>query len=663
MRVTSGAGLLRRLISGRGLMVLAVLVVVVGAVGVRGLQRMIAERAERGAELSAWLVTSLTVRRNVVLDAHGAPSFSVSARADMNADVGELERRGEISGLEVWAADGRLMYADPGHPPDEQTMPAEELTRSLEGEPFTQQSEDEGRGLATLDVFLPVDLHDDGAVDVVVETLLPRDPINDEISRSTRWLYGGAAVVVLLTAGWLLRLRRRHIANQHAATHDALTGLGNRTLLADRAEKFFSGSQDGKTALLLIDLDGFKEVNDVLGHHVGDDLLVAVGLALPTACRDSDTVVRLGGDEFAVLLAAIPTSGAAVEAAKHLLEKLREPVTIGGVTVEADASIGVALAPDHGSDLAALLRCADVAMYQAKRQGTDVAVYDSETDPREAQQLNLLAELRRAIPDGELQLYYQPKSPVAGSVTEVEALIRWNHPQRGLLPPAAFMPLAERTSLIKPLTQWVLLEAARQCGMWQSRGLHLRIAVNVSPRNLLDDDLPATVLDAAAAAGISASQLEIEITETAVMADPQRVKTIVERLHSMGVSVAIDDFGAGYTSLSYLKTLAAKSLKIDRGFITHLLNHPADEAVVRNVIHLAHDLGMSTVAEGVETPAVWAKLSELGCDEIQGYVLTPPLPADEIIQWLSEHTSADLGQPAEGASHPSNRSTLHSVSG
>jgi diguanylate cyclase (GGDEF)-like protein len=634
------------LISGRGLLVMAVLISVVGVLGIRALQRQIAERAEQSAELSARLVTSLTVRRNLALDAHGTPFISLSARANMDADVVELKQRHEISGLEVWAADGRLMYADPDHPQGEQTMPADERARAQRGEPFAIHNEDEGRGHATLDVFLPIDVQDDGTVDVVVEALLPRDPINDEIAHSMRALYAGTAVFALLAAGWLLRLRRRHLAHQHAATHDALTGLGNRTLLTDRAEEILSVNQDGTTALLLIDLDGFKEVNDVLGHHVGDELLVAVGRALRAACRASDTVVRLGGDEFAVLIAALPSTSAAIETAKHLLGALREPVVIGGVTVEADASIGIALTPDHGDDLVTLLRCADVAMYQAKRQGSDVAVYDPETDPHEAQQLTLLAELRRAIPNGELELYYQPKSPIAGPVTEVEALIRWNHPRRGLLPPAAFLALAERTSLIKQLTHWVLHEAARQSAGWHAQGVNLRVAVNVSPRNLLDDDLPAMVLDAAAAAGIAASLLQIEITETAVMADPQRVKNIVERLHSMGVCVAIDDFGAGYTSLSYLKTLAAKSLKIDRGFITHLLDHTADEAVVRNVIHLAHDLGMSTVAEGVETPAVWAKLSELGCDEIQGYVLTPPVPADTIVKWLADHAATDLGRPS-----------------
>ncbi len=649
MRRAFGSGVLRWLTAGRGLIVMAVLAALVGVAGLRVLQQQITQRAQRSAQLSAQLVTSLTVNRNLVLDAHGSPSFGADAQADMNADVAELQRRNEISGLEVWAADGHLLYADPGHPSAEQTLPAEELDRALKGAPFTlQDNKDEGRGLATLDVFLPNDVQDDGTVDAVVETLLRRDPINDEITRSTRWLYGGAAVALLLAGAWLLRLRRRHLAQQHAATHDPLTGLGNRTLLSNRAERILGGTGDGKTALLLLDLDGFKEVNDVLGHHVGDELLVAVGQALPNGCRDSDTVVRLGGDEFAVLTAALPTSSAAIEMAKHLLEKLREPVTVGGVTVETDASIGVALAPDHGSDLAALLRCADVAMYQAKRQGSDIALYDPDTDPREAQQLNLLAELRRAIPNGELQLYYQPKSPVAGPVTEVEALIRWNHPRRGLLAPAVFLPLAERTSLIKPLTDWVLHEAARQCAVWRAQGLTLRVAVNVSPRNLLDDDLPGAVLDATAAAGIPVSQLEIEITETAVMADPQGVKAIVERLYAMGVRVALDDFGAGYTSLSHLKTLAAKSLKIDRAFITHMLNHAADEAVVRNVIHLAHDPGMSTVAEGVETPEVWAKLLELGCDEIQGYVLSRPLPADKIIEWLADHTVVEAGQPTKG---------------
>ena len=267
------------LLSGWGLLVVAVLISVVGVVGVRAVQHQVAGRAARSAELSARLVASLTVRPNLALDAKGVPFLSPSVRADMDTDVVGLKQRHEISGLEVWAADGRLMYADSDHPPDEQTMPADELAVALRGEQFTVHNVDEGRGHETLDVFLPVDVQDDGTVDVVVEALLPGDPISDRITRSTRRLYAGTAIVVFLFGAWLLGLRRRHLAHRHASTHDPLTGLGNRTLLSDRAEEILSVNQDGKTALLLIDLDGFKEVDDVLGHHVGDELLVAVGRA------------------------------------------------------------------------------------------------------------------------------------------------------------------------------------------------------------------------------------------------------------------------------------------------------------------------------------------------------------------------------------------------
>ena len=646
MRRLSWPVVSRALVSTRGLLVLGVLAAVLGAVAMSGLQRQIAQRAGHGAQVSAQLITSLTVRRNLSVDETGAAYVSPSARVDMDADVVELGLRHEISGLEVWAADGRLLYADAEHPSDESSMPAEELTRSLRGAPFIIYNEDEGRGHETVDVFLPVDVQGDGKIDAIVEALLPRDPINDTINRSTYQLYTGTAIVALLGAAWLVRLRRRHLSTEHAARHDPLTGLGNRSLLTHRAAEILGRPDDGWTALLLIDLDGFKDVNDVLGHQVGDELLIAVGRALRRSCRAADVLVRLGGDEFALIIAGLPTAGAAVEKAEQLLGTLREPVTIGGLSMEADASIGIALAPEHGSDLGVLLRCADVAMYQAKRDGTDVAVYDPQTNPREAQQLTLLGELRRGIGNGELQLHYQPKCSAAGQVSEVEALIRWNHPQRGQLPPAAFLPLVERTSLIKQLTRWVLREAARQCALWRANGLELRVAVNVSPRNLIDDDLPTMVLDAASAAGIPASLLLIEITETAAMTDPQRVQAIVEQLRGMGVAVAIDDFGAGFTSLSYLKTLSAQSLKIDRRFITDLVHDPADEAVVRNVIHLAHDLGLSTVAEGVETPQAWAKLRELGCDEIQGYVLARPLPAEQIPSWITEHRDTIDRHPA-----------------
>jgi diguanylate cyclase (GGDEF)-like protein len=644
---------MRALTSGFGLLLVALVAVAGGVVAVGQLQRKIGVGAESGVVLSARLVTSVTVHRNLQVDAAGLPHLLPAGRADMDADVAELKKRNTLVGLEIWLPDGHLLYADPGHPRGETVLPATERAKARSGKPFVIH-DDGSRSQNTVDVFLPMDTSGDGDVDAVVEAMFPRDPINDAIIRATRGLYAGTAVAALLVAVGLWQLRRRRLVSDHAASHDTLTGLGNRTLLANRAVELLAPERDGSAALLLIDMDNFKEVNEVLGHTAGDELLVALGSTLRECCRSSDCVVRLSGDQFAILMDGLCTPDSATRAAAHVLAKLRQPVMIGGVAVEADASIGVALSPQHGHDLGVLLSRADVAMYQAKRHGSDVAVYDPDTDPRETQQLTLLAELRQAIPNGELELYYQPKCAVGGGISEVEALIRWNHPERGLLPPAVFLPPAERTTVIKQLTTWVLGQAAAQCAAWRAQGLDLTVAVNVSPRNLADDDLPTVVLESAALAGIPVSSLRIEITETAVMADPAQAKRVLDRLREMGVFIAIDDFGAGFTSLSYLKTLPAQGLKIDRQFITDLLDNPADEAVVGNVINLAHALGMSSVAEGVETPELWAKLSELGCDEIQGYVLTPPLPADRIAEWLRGWSGrvglqAAMGGPSRAA--------------
>jgi EAL domain-containing protein (putative c-di-GMP-specific phosphodiesterase class I) len=273
-------------------------------------------------------------------------------------------------------------------------------------------------------------------------------------------------------------------------------------------------------------------------------------------------------------------------------------------------------------------------MYHAKNNGLGITTYDAASDTRDEQQLTVLAELRQAITAGQLRLYYQPKCRPDGTIAHVEALVRWQHPDRGLLSPGAFMPLVERTSLIKPLTAWVIREAARQCALWRTEGRPLGVAVNISPRNLVDPDLPGVVLDALAAAAVPAAVLELEITETAITTDPHRAQTTLHRLHALGIRVSIDDFGVGYTSLSQLGTLPIDTLKIDQSFVTDLLTNPVHETVVRNMIQLARDLGLSTVAEGVESHDIWTRLNAFGCDEIQGYVLTPPLPPDELRPWL-----------------------------
>jgi EAL domain-containing protein (putative c-di-GMP-specific phosphodiesterase class I) len=293
-------------------------------------------------------------------------------------------------------------------------------------------------------------------------------------------------------------------------------------------------------------------------------------------------------------------------------------------------------------------------MYDAKRSGSGVRVYDPETDPREAQQLTMLGELRKGIAENQLRLHYQPKCRADGTIEDVEALVRWQHPERGLLPPGAFVPLAERTALVRPLTTWVLNEAARQCAEWWKAGRQLRVAVNVCPRNLVNDDLVATVRAAAAKYDLPLRALRLEITETAVIGDEESAIEVLQRLRELGVEVSIDDFGAGYTSLSYLPTLPVKALKIDKQFIDNMMRDELDEAVVRNVIQLAHDLGMTSVAEGVETIEVWDRLNTLGCDEIQGYILTKPLPPDALLEWLDHwrNTPAAPRKPAVAHSAP-----------
>jgi len=432
--------------------------------------------------------------------------------------------------------------------------------------------------------------------------------------------------------------------NEHQALHDALTGLANRTLFRDRIDHAVKAAHraGGRAAVLLMDLDRFKEINDSLGHAAGDALLVELGARLEAALRASDTVARLGGDEFGVLLPDPTVPDDILRVVARMRTAIEEPVTVQGLPLSLEASIGIAVFPDDGEDVETLLQHADVAMYQAKAENAGHAFFDETScathDPA---RLTLVGELRRALEQRELALYYQPKAVLSdGRVHSVEALLRWIHPERGLVPPDDFIPLAQQTGLVKPLTLYVLDEALRQCREWLADGLRLSIAVNLSTRNLLDVDFPTEVQGLLERWDVEPSLLELEITESTMLADPVRTKQILERLSAMGIRLSIDDFGTGYSSLAYLRGLPVDEIKIDRSFVMAMDTSDDDATIVRSTIDLGRNLGLEVVAEGVETQGVWDRLSELGCTVAQGYFLSRPVPPAELRAWLAAREGA-----------------------
>jgi diguanylate cyclase (GGDEF)-like protein/PAS domain S-box-containing protein len=434
------------------------------------------------------------------------------------------------------------------------------------------------------------------------------------------------------------RLRQMAELNRYQAHHDALTGLPNRLAFHDEiARAIAGGSRRGPFAVVLIDLDRFKQINDSLGHRAGDVLLQQLAVHLQEVVLVPDVVARLGGDEFGVLLHGLSSSRAGwADAVERIKAALDQPQLVDGVPVMVEASIGIAIHPTHGQVVDDLVRRAEVAMYVAKTSGRGHAVYSPGEDVNDAGKLALLGELRRAISERELVLYFQPiVDQRTNRSTKVEALLRWEHPTHGLIAPSEFVPLAETSGLIRPLTLYVLDEAARQCKEWEDDGRVLDLSINLSTRNLSEPDLVENVLGILARRGLDPSRVTLEITESAVMADPDGTKRVLERLRSVGIQVAVDDFGAGFTSLSHLAHFPIDEIKIDRSFVQRLLSDAHDRAIVRSIIGLSHDLDLRVVAEGVETWDVLADLRGLGCDLVQGFFFSRPLPGDEVSQWLA----------------------------
>jgi diguanylate cyclase (GGDEF)-like protein len=625
-------------------MSLAVIAALGLAIGLT-LKGQIEHRALSRASQLAEVIAELGVHPRLELADLDGPLSPGRVRALDSALRGVAAERG-VSRLKVFNARGIVVYADDHSLIGESGAREESLWSALRGSSVADLEhgqDDTGRGDRTLEVYVPLGFAP-GEVRGVLEIYMPYGPVADEIRTDllTVYLLLGVGLAVLFVA--LFRIvsgASRQL--RHQALHDGLTDLPNRNLLYARLGRTTAAAARGDAfaALLLIDLDRFKEVNDTLGHDHGDELLVEVADRLRGAVRRSDTLARLGGDEFAVLLASVPDRAAVAELAGRLQAALGRPFALRGIAVELEASIGIALCPDHGTDVHTLVQRADVAMYDAKRTQAGVCTYSSERDPYSADRLGLLAELRRALERDELVLHYQPKVEIeTGAVIGVEALVRWAHPTRGLLEPGEFVPLAERTGTVAELTRWVLDAALREARAWRDAGRELPVAVNLAAANIVDVTLPDAVAELLERHGLPGRLLECEISEHTVMADPLRAMDVLGRLRAMGVRLSLDDFGTGHSSLAYLKRLPLDEVKIDRSFVAGMTHDENDAMIVRSTIDLARNLGLDVVAEGVEDEDILAGLAALRCDVAQGFHVSRPLPAEQLAAWLDARSPA-----------------------
>lgn len=570
----------------------------------------------------------------------------------MRARVDRLLQDRRILGVELWTASGTLLFA---YPDLGRNIVLDEALAVRAGRSGVSVRRDHG-AFSSDDVLTSLDFDGVPGPEAAVVTLLPASALDGRIT-AYRWrVAGGSAAVLSLLGILLVLLRRRVLRREHEAMHDPLTGLGNRSHLTALAAR----QRDGY-AVMLLDLDGFKNVNDTLGHGAGDELLVQVARTLPRLVRGVDVVTRLGGDTFALLLpglTAVNREPAQVAAALRQ-DLAAAGFTVAGIALDVQASLGVTVQHELGAAAAGeALRQADVAMYRAKAMSTGVVVYDPEEDHHDRDRLALLGELRQAIAGEQLRLHYQPVmslrpgtgTPILGSV---EALVRWQHPTRGLLGPGSFLPVAEHTALIHELTSWVLHSAVAQARAWRAAGLDIPVAVNLSPRAISEDTV-RQVLHALDRHDLPADRLKLEITETAISDDPARTIAILHALRGEGVRISLDDFGAGSTSLAHLTDLPLTELKIDKSFIDWVTTSDDKAAVVSAVVELGHRLGLTVVAEGVESASISDKVIALGCDGGQGYYYSKPLAAAELSQWANEHRAG----PGDGSFGPVDRPSV-----
>jgi len=440
------------------------------------------------------------------------------------------------------------------------------------------------------------------------------------------------------------QIQMRQMDLEYQATHDGLTSLPNRLLLDDRIEFSINYSIRNKAqfSLLLIDLDSFKEVNDTLGHHVGDAVLQEISVRLKKVLREIDTVARLGGDEFAILIQDCNEQGA-VSIVEKIQQSLEQTVDVNELKLCVSASIGIVVYPQHGTDDHTLLRHADIAMYRAKHNHMDYSIYDEKDDDHSLQRLTLIGELKQSLDQHGLELHYQPKLDLAAlNLNSVEALLRWRHPVYGDIPPEDLIELAEQSGMISQLTGWILDTAIHQCAIWRRKDINLNVSVNLSVHSLKDEALIKQVKSGLARHRLEARHLCLEITESSMMANSAHAIEILQTLNKLGVSLAIDDFGTGFSSLAYLKQMPVNELKIDKSFVINMAQDIDDEVIVKSTIDLAHNLGMKVTAEGIETELVWKKLVKTGCDYGQGYFISKAMSSDNLEAWLNSYSDNNL---------------------
>jgi diguanylate cyclase (GGDEF)-like protein len=632
----------------------AVLIAVLGFVLARIIGTEVTNRNLASARETAVIVSRVGVQSQLS-PGRLARGFSPTEIVDLNRSLQPLLADHDIARIKIWNPDSRVVYSDDASIIGRRFPSDNGLDDALGGETSSEVSDlnaaentqDRSSDDRLLEVYTPIRF---GATDRpagAFEIYLPYAPIAAGIHHDVLqvWVVLIAGLALLWAAlsrivlGASRRLQAHMRRNEYQSSHDPLTDLLNRRRFDEQASVALRDADGAHShvAVLLMDVNRFRDVNDVLGHSFGDVVLQEIAGRLIHAV-DGAPVARLGGDEFAVLLPSVSGTAAATDIANRLLDVFREPFTLDSLPVELEASIGVAMSPEHGTDASALLQRADIARYEAKRAHSGVEIFTGEHDASSRSRLTMLGELRRAIENDELLLYYQPQLDLrTGGVSGFEALLRWKHPVRGVIAPGEFLPLAEHTGLMRPLTRRVLELAARQSREWRTVGVRLPISVNLSASNLHDADLPNFVSGLLEAEELPADAFTFEITESVIMHDAARATAVVRELRGLGARISIDDFGTGYSSFAYLQQLAVDEIKVDMSFVIGMVDNPDDATIVRTTIGLGHNLRLEVVAEGVETSDALAMLREMGCDIVQGYWLSRPLPGPDALEWFRRH--------------------------